>query len=252
MSFAEMFVNLGLPSGFVAMVLIALIFRKAHPTTGKWAARLAILLGMSLAGFEFWEIFLGTDADLKLMPQNVRAFTYSGRPTDLDISIVRKSKSVKTIKIEKVSETVFQSRSLAVKSDVASFRVEHQGYQIGILNHRHLRDVGWLPSEECPNVKTSKAGHWYTNRVHVGQSSRLGMTPYGVLTIRATKFTADGDAVVSLSLLGHSDPIPNELKIRNKAVDVQSFPGLPVFYIAVREANFQTGNPWVAFTVFLK
>ena len=56
--------------------------------------------------------------------------------------------------------------------------------------------------------------------------------------------------LVTLELDGHGIPSPSSVSIPNKGYDVQSFQQATEFYIFVREANFQTENPWAAFTVF--
>ena len=107
--------------------------------------------------------------------------------------------------------------------------------------------MGWIPASESTTTIAPRS--WSTNQVPAGGSYSFGQTKYGLLRIRADQFTSAGNAVVTLELDAHGIPSQSSVSIPNKGYKVQSFQQATEFYIFLREANFQTENPWAAFTV---
>ncbi|MFX0203266.1 MAG: hypothetical protein ACFFCW_44750 [Candidatus Hodarchaeota archaeon] len=248
MQILELLADLGLPSACVGTVIIAIIFKRTHAKISTWAAVIALVLMVIFAVIQFVEVFRGSDVSIGVKPAGASAFTASGHPVNLEISVTRKDKVLATRIIEKLSESTYQTRPLVVNMEATGLTVSYGDYQIGLLAFDRIRTVGWRPAEEC--AESGSPHYWYTNRVHAGQTLRLGETDYGTLKICAISFTESGEAKVALELAGHGEPIPAEVVIRNKGLGVQSFLGIPEFYIAVREADFTTDHPWAAFSVF--
>ncbi|GAH48392.1 unnamed protein product, partial [marine sediment metagenome] len=124
------------------------------------------------------------------------------------------------------------------------FAAKYEGNQLGVINFQTLRNTGWRPAAETR--ESTDPLFWYTYKVFIGQKQFLGDSEYGRLSVKLYKIS--DKAEVGLQLEGHDDPIPKTISVPNKRVGKQDFPGLPTFYIAVREANFEEG--WVAFSIF--
>jgi hypothetical protein len=252
----ELLVNLGLPSAIVGMVLIAVIFKRTHAKISAWAASIAVGLGGLFGAVQLVDIITGKDVTIRVEPSDAQAFTASGRPVELEIDAMRGAKVVATRRLEKLSERSYRSRPLVLGQLEGLFLgVEYQDFQLGVLDHQRLRDAGWHLAADCGNLRGETAGEpkfWHTNRVHAGETYNLGSSQYGIVKIKARSFTRDGTALVTLTLGGHGQPRPAEVEIPNKGLEVQSFAEVPEFYIALREADFKTRNPWAAFSVFAK
>ena len=244
----ELLANLGLPSAFVGMVIIALVFKDAHAKVSLWAAGIAVVLVAVYGGTQLIESIRGSDISISFEPSDACAFTTTGDPVNLDISATRGGTVVATKTVQKLAESTYRTRRLAVDCSGTDLNVRYGDCQIGLLASDRLRAVGWRPAEEAMGSGTPH--YWYTNRVHAGQIQRLGETDYGTLRICAKSFTGSGEAVVALQLDGHSEPIPAEIAVMNKGLGVQSFSEIPEFYVAVREADFGASPPWAAFSVF--
>lgn len=217
------FAQLGLPSAFIGMFAIALFFKKNHPQVATAAAVITIFL---VAVFGIWQLresFYGRDITIDVSPPEAYAFNASG-PIALDVSVRRGEALLTSSQISKPSLENIKDR---------------------------LKDLGWRqPSAEKMVLESPKPEIWSTNRVYAGRSATLGQTEAGLLKISAMKFTGDGEAVVTLELADKSDPIPPQIRIRNKGLEVQSFPDKGEYYIAVRAADFTTSEPWATFSVF--
>jgi len=214
--------QLGLPSAFVGMVLIALIFKKTHHRVSTGAAVMAVCLVGVYGVIQLTEALSGGDIDIEVSPSDAHAFTASG-PVALKISVSRGNSVLKTAATDQPTRENFEDR---------------------------LRNLGWKPSTEC-TVPGDAREFWSTNRVYVGQTQRLGVTERGLLRISAKQFTRTGEAVVTLELADGRLPVPTQLAIKNKGLDVQSFPEVADFVIAVREADFGVDPAWAAFSVFM-
>lgn len=256
MSTLQFLVNLGLPSAFVGMVLIAILFKRSHGTISAWAASIAVGLVGLFGLIQLVDVLRGKDVIVQFEPADVQGFTPSGRPVDLKIEARRGSRVLNVRRVEKLSERAYKSRPLSLgEPQGAVYAVEYQDFQLGVLNQQRLRDAGWQPAEECARSAEEIAGtprFWHTSRVHAGDTYKLGPSQYGAVQISARSFTSDGKALVTLALGGHGLPRPTEVAIANKGLDVQSFAEVPEFYIAVREADFESRNPWAAFSVFAR
>ena len=203
--------------------MIALIFRSIHQKLAITAAVIAMLLGGALGAIQLIEAWSGEDLTISMSPSSAQAFDSTG-PIALDITVSR-------------GDTPLTTTSLA-QSSLDNFA-------------NSLRNIGWRPAVECLD-RASIPSFWSTNRVYAGQNQQLGQTDFGLLRISALQFTGTGDAVVTLELVGSGQPVPDQLAIKNKGIGVQSFPGLPEFFVAVREADFQDTPPWAAFTIFTR
>lgn len=221
-TYLDLLANLGLPSAFVAMVVIALIFRKTHAKVSVAAAVMAVGLVGVFGVTQLVESASGKDIQIHVSADDVYALA-AGGPTDLVITASRGNSAPVQLKLGKPSMERFNDR---------------------------LKDLGWTLASDCAPQATGTPSSWSTNRVFAGQTQRLGLTKYGMLRIRAEHFLKTGEAVVTLILDGHESPIPNRLRIRNKGLGVQSFQEIPEFYVAVREADFKTTPQWAAFNVF--
>ncbi len=219
----EQLTDLGLPSGFVGMVLIAVIFRKIHQRVALVAAIMAVLLVGIYGTIQLIEAWSGEDIQVAVSPVGALAFDRTG-PISLDIVVSRGDTRLATTSVAQPSADLFDN---------------------------NLRNIGWKPAAECLEPARIPS-LWSTNRVYAGQTQRVGQTDFGLLFIDAQQFTATGEAVVALELRGSVAPIPEQLAIRNKGIGVQSFPELPEFFVAVREADFQASPPWAAFTIFTR
>ena len=215
--------DLGLPSGFVGMVLIAIIFAKIHKKVSVTAAMMAVFLVGVYGITQLIQAWSGEDLTVSVSPARVLAFDSTGQ-VSLDIVVYR-------------GDTVVTTSSIAQPSD-DNF-------------DNSLRNIGWKPAVECL-APTTTPSLWSTNRVYAGQTLEIGQTDFGLLRIDARQFTGEGEAIITLQLLGSDPPIPDQLEIKNKGLGVQSFLGLPEFFVAVREANFQASPPWAAFTIFTR
>ena len=222
MGVLELLANLGLPSAFVGIVATAWLFRNTHAKASGWALALGLVFFCSFGVIQLVDYVRNRGITVEVKPDDAYAIDENG-PVRLDIVVTKSDKTLVTKTLEEIPSDRFHSR---------------------------LRDLGWTPGEENLVAERRTAQFWSTNRIHAGQVQRLGATEFGVLRIRAVQFTANGKAVVTLELAGHQDPLPNEVTIENKSLDVQSFVGIPEFYVAVREADFQTDLPWAAFNVF--
>ena len=92
----ELLAGLGLPSAFVAMVLIALIFRTAHPKISAWAGVLAVVSVGAYAVIQLAEAATCSDVSIQIDPPDVCAFSQTGHPVDLSITVLREAKPLKT------------------------------------------------------------------------------------------------------------------------------------------------------------
>ncbi len=250
MEMLKLLASLGLPVAFVGMVVIALVLKPINKTVSTWAAWIAVGLVAVLGVGELVNALRGSDISLAVEPSSVYAFTPEGQPIDLHITAARRTAVVASMNVPKQTEDLYASRPLALESVEKGLIVKHQGYPVGVLTRERLRDMGWRPSEELGPLGEGEPKYWYTNRVHAGQTQRLGESKYGVLSIHAKEFTGSGEAVVTLILQGHEGPLPSELRIPNKSLGTQSYSGIPEFYIALREADFAAEPPWAAFSVF--
>ena len=218
----ELLAKLGLPSAFVGMVLIAVIFKSTHRRVSAWAAVVAVCLVGVYGVIQLAEALSGRDIDITVSPTDAHAFTASG-PVALEISVSRGSSILKTARIDQPSKANFEDR---------------------------LRNLGWRPSAECTVPADGTPAFWSTNRIYAGQTQRLGLTEYGLLRINAKQFTGTGETVVALELADRGQPVPQQVAIRNKGLEVQSFSDAADFFIAVREADFTADPAWAAFVVF--
>lgn len=245
----DILVSLGLPSAIVAMVLIALIFKRDHAkisTSAGWSAiGLVGILGIG----QVVEIWRG-QVSIDIAPSNVYAFDDIGHPVEVAITAERAGSTLESVTIKEIPDSQYADRSLALGPGDDGLTVMYHDQPIGKLNRRRLVDVGWQPGAECNNGDAGDPKFWSTHRVYVGRPHHLGNTRYGALKLIAKSFTGDGKAVVTLGLEGHESPIPNALAIANKGLGIQSFSAVPEFYIAVREADFTVDPPWAAFNVF--
>jgi hypothetical protein len=245
----ETLVSLGLPSAVVAMVLIALIFKRDHAQVSMWAGWSAIGLVGVMGVAQLVEVSRG-EISVDVTPGNVYAFDMSGQPVALEVAVTRAGSTIETFTVDKIPEGQYSSRRLSLGTGDDGLSVRFQERKIGRLTSGQLSDAGWRSATDCDNRDEGQPKFWATNRVHVGQSHKLGRTPYGMLKLVAKRFTGDGKAVVTLHLEGHQEPLPQQLEIANKGLGVQSFAEVPEFYIAVREADFTVDPPWAAFSVF--
>ena len=219
----ELLAKLGLPSAFVGMVLIAVIFKSTHRRVSAWAAVVAVCLVGVYGVIQLAEALSGGDIDITVSPIDAHAFTDSGRVA-LVISVSRNGSILKTAKIDQPSKANFENR---------------------------LRNLGYYKSSaECTVPAGGTPAFWSTNRIYAGQTQRLGPTEYGLLRINAKQFTGTGETVVALELADRGQPVPQQVAIRNKGLEVQSFSEAADFFIAVREADFTADPAWAAFVVF--
>ena len=245
----ELLVGLGLPSACVAMVIIAWLFKTEHARISAAAAWVAVGLVAVFGVIQLVDVTRGK-VSIDIHPKDAMAFTPAGHPVELEISVSRGSQILEKGRVEALPESRLRARPLALDRADDGLAVTHDGYRIGLLQNQRLRDIGWLPAEDCTGPESAEPRFWHTRRVHAGQTHRLGETRFGILTITAAQFTADGRAVVTLKLAGRNEPIPREVLVENKGLDIQSFAEVPEFYIAVREADFTGDAPWAAFSVF--
>ncbi|MBU0544821.1 MAG: hypothetical protein KKH97_05755 [Proteobacteria bacterium] len=219
----SLFAQLGLPSAFIGMVLIAIIFKKTHTRVSAGAAVMAVILVAVYGLIQLKETHFGDDIALEVYPQEAYSFNASG-PVTLKVSVRRGKVILKTLQIDQPSDDNFGDR---------------------------LKNLGWRKTlAESTEQKSSTPQFWSTNRVYVGRPQTLGLTEGGLLKITAMQFTGAGEAVVTLELADKSQPIPTKLTIRNKGLEVQSFPEKGDFFIAVREADFTAPTPWASFAIF--
>ncbi|NIM22926.1 MAG: hypothetical protein GTN51_01475, partial [Armatimonadetes bacterium] len=148
MSTLELLAGLGLPSAFTGMVLVALVFRRAHAKISTWAACFAVALVGLYGVIQLAEALRGSDVQVRVDPQDARAFNSPGCPVDLEISVVRRGKILTKREIGKQSEAAYQSRPLTVDARKDALAVKYGGYRIGELDHECLRKIGWQPAEE--------------------------------------------------------------------------------------------------------
>lgn len=242
----EIFSNIGLPSAIVGGVIIALIFRQSHPKISTASVIGSIFLIFTLGLVQLFAELSEQHVSIQLSPQQAYAFTADGRPTTLDISVNRNGKVAAHRVLQSFPVEELNQRTLSISSATEDFAVKYQGNTLGILSQDALRKLNWEPQ----NNAGSDPRFWYTNRVFVGQTLTLGNSKYGILKIRTYRFNAEGEAEVSLVLEGYANPIPKRIRVKNKQLAVQTFAGLPEFYIAVREADFKAEEPWAAFNIF--
>lgn len=245
----NLLVGLGLPSAIVAMVLIALVFRRDHKKLSVVAAAVAVALGTLLGVIQLADYVRG-DLEIQTSPADATAVMADGKPIDFDISVLRGGRVVKTQQIPQRAVTELEQRALGLDHLDSAFRVSYAGSPLGRIGDDRVRDLGWRPVAECRETEAGAPQFWSTYRVYVGREHRLGQTADGVLRLQAKRFTADGHAVLTLRLDGHDAPDPPEVSIPNKGLSTQTFPGVGDFYIAVREADFTGPQPWAAFSVF--
>ncbi len=250
----DYFVKLGLPTAIIAIVLLAILFKRTYRRVATCAAYMAIVAIGIYGAIQLAQVLTGSDVTVSFEPPHAQAFTRTGRPVDLKITVRRNGKAIRTETVKKLTERAYESRPLVLglPRDKA-LSVMYQESQIGLLSKERLRDAGWRPAEECTsasNESNNFSRFWQTNRVYAGRVCSLGSSPYGTLKIRADSFGSDGKAIVTLILGGHGQPIPSNVAIPNKGLNIQSFSDVPEFYIAVREADFTDENPWAAFIVF--
>ena len=245
----EMFISLGLPSAVIAMVLIALLFKRDHPPISAWAGWSAIGL-VAVIGIAQLVAIVRGKIDIEIDPAAVFAFDKQGRPVDLEVTVKRAGTTLETTTIGKIDDSEYADRNLTLNAQDEWLSVIFHDQQVGRLTREKLGDVGWHPASDCSGPDAGEPQFWSTNRVHVGQEHKLGKTRYGILKLVAKRFTGDGKAVVTLDLEGGKEPLPKQLEIANKGLGVQSFSEVPEFYVAVREADFTVDPPWAAFSVF--
>jgi hypothetical protein len=218
-----LFAQLGLPSAFVGMVLIAVIFKKTHQRVSAGAAVMAVCLVGVYGVIQLTDALSGRDIDIEVSPPEPYVFNGSG-PVALEVSVRRGKEILKTKKIDPLSDDNFGNK---------------------------LRVLGWSkPSAEGTMQESSTPQFWSTNRVYPQRPETLGVTGIGKLMIRAIRFSEAGEAVVTLELADKSQPQPPQLTIKNKGLDVQSFQGKGDFYIAVTGADFTANSKWATFSVF--
>jgi hypothetical protein len=220
----SLFAQLGLPSAFIGMVLIALIFKKTHARVSAGAAVIAVFLVAVFGLIQLMEANSGGDIALDVSPEEAYAFNASG-PAAIEVAMKKGTTVLKTFRIlDRPSDGNFGDR---------------------------LKDLGWRKAlAEDKEQKSGAPQFWSTRRVYVNKPQKLGQTEGGLLKIKAMQYTKDGEAVVTLELADKSQPIQPSLTIKNKGLGVQSFPDAGDFYIAVREADFTDPTPWAAFTIF--
>ena len=181
-------------------------------------------------------------------PKKIYAITSKGKSTDLTIRIMREGNLLESLILEKPDQDSYEGRllslSLTGNEQDRKFAAKYEGNQLGVINFQTLRNTGWRPAAETR--ESTDPLFWYTYKVFIGQKQFLGESEYGRLSVELYKIS--DKAEVGLQLEGHDDPIPKTISVPNKRVGKQDFPGLPTFYIAVREANFEEG--WVAFSIF--
>ncbi len=245
----ELLVSLGLPSATIAMVLIALLFKRDHSKIAAWAGWAAVGLVAVIGIGQLVQIWRG-DVTIEMSPNDAVALDNSGRPVELEITVRRAGRILETITLKTIADDRYETRSLAVTGNEDRLSVLYENQPIGVLRRERLTDVGWRPAAECGSPGAGDPRFWSTHRVFVGREHNLGTTRYGILRLQAKRFTQDGKAVVALSLEGHDAPIPKDVPIANKGLGIQSFANVPDFYIAVREADFTVDPPWAAFSVF--
>ena len=248
MELLQLLAKLGLPSAIVAMVIITVIFHKRFPKLSVIAGAISIFLATTLGIIQIGLYVTGSDIVIMTEPKKVYAITSKGKPTDLTIQIMREGNLLDSLILEKPNQNSYEGRLLSLfltenKRD-EKFAVKYEGNQLGVINFQALRNSGWHPSAETRESRDPL--FWYTYKVFIGQKQFLGESEYGRLSIKLHKVS--DKAEVGLQLEGHDDPIPNRISISSKGVGKQDFPGLPTFYIAVREANFKEG--WAAFSIF--
>ena len=222
MSTLDLLVGLGLPSAAVGLILLGWLLKGSHPKISTLSLIIGIVFLTPFGGIQLYQLVTGEDVNLSLRPQPQDVFVLDpSGPVQLDITASRGDDTLATQTIPALSRSVLDTR---------------------------LRNMGWTQATE--DTTTTAPRFWSTNRVSVGASYNFGPTNYGLLRIRVDQFTSAGEAVVTLELDGHGTPIPASVSIPNKGIDVQSFVQAAEFYIGVREADFQTENPWAAFNVF--
>ena len=245
----ELLVSVGLPTAVVAMVLIALVFKKDHSRIATWAGWAAVALVAVFGIGQLVEIWRGK-VQVEVVPKDASGFDSAGRPVDLEVRVRRGGRDLDSVTIPGMSQSLYEQRSLSAARSDSGLAVVFQQQPIGVLRRERLLDVGWHPATECGGAEIGDPKFWFTHRVYAGREHSLGATRYGMLKLRAIRFTQDGKAIVSLRLEGHETPIPMEIAIANKGLGIQSFADVPEFYIAVREADFTVDPPWAAFSVF--
>ena len=216
----ELLAGLGLPSAAVGLILLGWILKVSHPKSSTCSFITGLAFLVTFGAIQLYQLVTGADVIISDPPPNAFVLD-SGGPVQLDITVSRGDEILATKTIPALSSTNFD---------------------------RTLRNMEWTPAAESTTTIAPRS--WSTNQVRAGGSYSFGQTNYGLLRIRADQFTSAGEAVVTLELDGHGIPSPSSVSIPNKGYDVQSFQQATEFYIFVREADFQTENPWAAFTVF--
>ena len=216
----ELLAGLGLPSAAVGLILLGWLVKVSHPRSSTCSFITGLVFLATFGAIQLYQLVTGADVTISISPPNAFMLDSVG-PVQLDITVSRGDETLAMTTIPTLSSTNFD---------------------------RTLRNMGWIPAAESTTTIAPRS--WSTNRVRAGGSYGFGQTNYGLLRIRADQFTSAGEAVVTLELDGHGIPSPSSVSIPNKGYDVQSFQQATEFYIFVREANFQTENPWAAFTVF--
>lgn len=245
----QVLISMGLPAAIVGMVIVALVFRREHPTVSRWAAFAAVGLFSALGIIEVVDRATARDLTITITPSDAAGSSQAGLPTEIEVSVNRGSTSLKKQPIRAVPAEAYRSRPLTVAQGGRGLAVMYENLQIGTLDRARLNDAGWRLAEEC-GTSGGQPRFWHTGRIYAGQNPRLGDSFYGKLRLRALRFAGDGQAVVTLTLEGRDPPMPLEIPIKNKGLGVQSFSEVADFYIAVREADFTTTQPWASFSVF--
>ncbi|MGH8678398.1 MAG: hypothetical protein ACREUQ_08630, partial [Burkholderiales bacterium] len=147
----ELLISLGLPSAIVAMVMIALVFKRDHPKIAAWAGWAAIgLVGVIGIG-QLVAIWRG-NVSVDLAPKDVFAFNAAGHPIELEITVKRAGSTLQTAKIDKIPDSSYAARHLTLGRGDDGLAVMFEDQPIGRLNRERLIDVGWRPATECDSA----------------------------------------------------------------------------------------------------
>lgn len=214
----ELLTKLGLPSAVVGIAIVTIAFRKTHPRTSIAAAVLAICLFLGLGVIQLQAVATYRTV---FTPSDIQGLGSQGPSVIID-SVFRGTTLLKIDSVAEPAENAFVARLHAL------------GY---------YRQV-----DGCNAAVPSPA--WSTHKVFLGDTTDLGPSEYGALSITALEFRSGDTAVVTLQLPGYRQPKPARLAIHNKQFGVQTFKGAKDFIVYVREADMTGSNPWAAFNVF--
>lgn len=240
--------KLGLPSAIVAMVIISYIFKDKFEKLTKISLGIAIGLAALIGLIQVFTWISGKDVTLSYSPSEFYALSRAGEPVELNVVVKKSDKTIKADTVASIDPASFVNRIIALDSVAGQkFALFYERFQQGTLSFDELRSHGWKQAADT-GPGDAHATYWFTYKVYVGEPAPLGKTSdAGDLQI-LLKGIRNNQAIVTLILKGSRQPKPSEIGIENKKIGTQDFPGLPTFYIAVREANFE--EQWAAFSVF--